>query len=154
MQMLLELLRKWVTGRGLPWVCFWVREYCRNPGEHWHIALHLPDAYRADLAAQVAIWMGEDIDPSADLKRHDVAVSQHRSWKLTGAKRHGGGPEGLAAYLGKAEPNHIRLHGKTKQNPDKADRRYLGGLGPIQGKRFYISTTIGATAQERAGWTP
>jgi hypothetical protein len=43
---LLELLRKWITGRGVTWSCIWVREYTggknEHHGEHWHIALHLP----------------------------------------------------------------------------------------------------------------
>jgi hypothetical protein len=31
---LLELLRKWVTGRGVTWSCIWVREYTGGKNDH------------------------------------------------------------------------------------------------------------------------
>ena len=88
----------------------------------------------------------------AQLKAGDVALSQLGSWKITTRKHGGRGPEKLAAYLGKAEPNRIQLHGKSKVNPDKVEPHYSGSRGWIEGKRFGISNTIGPTAQERAGW--
>ena len=152
-QDLLERLRKWTTGRNVPWVCIWVREVAGGPGEHWHIALHLPACHRLDLAHQLADWTEEPIGDGSLLKPHDVAASSLSNWHITTRKPGGRGPEGLAAYLGKAEPNRVKLYGKTRINPDKPMPRYRGGEGTIEGKRHHISKTIGATAQGKAGWT-
>lgn len=153
-QDLLERLRKWTTGRGVPWVCMWVREVSGGPGEHWHIALHMPACHRLDLAHQIAAWTEEPMGDGSLLESHEVAASSLRSWHITTRKRGGRGPEGLAAYLGKAEPNRVKLYGKTRINPDKPVPRYRGGEGNIEGKRHGISKTIGATAQWKTGWTP
>lgn len=152
-QDLLERLRHWCLNRGIAWTCFWVREWAKGREEHWHIALHVTARHRQDLATQVAIWTDEPIGPGHDLKSHDVAVSALASWHITTTKR-GGTARNLAAYLGKAEPNRITLHGKIKPNPDKVVKRRpcVGGEGHIEGKRYGIAKTIGATAQEQAGW--
>jgi hypothetical protein len=152
-QDLLERLRKWTTGRDVPWACLWVREVSGRPGEHWHIALHLPARHRLDLAHQLAAWTDEPLGDGSLLQGHDVAMSALGSWHITAHKRGGRGPENLAAYLGKGEPNRIKLYGTTQLNPDKAQPRYRGGEGIIEGKRCGISRTIGRTAQRAAGWT-
>lgn len=150
-QVLHELIRKWVTSRGVLWACIWVREWgTQAGGEHWHIALHLPKRFHADLAKQVAEWTGEAIattppPPSA----REPAVSVERSWHI--AARDGrGGPEHIAAYLGKAEPSSITRYGRRVANPDKPRRDKNGGAGRIEGKRFHICKAIGATAQAKA----
>lgn len=158
LQTLHELIRKWVKARGIFWASLWVREWSRRghegqAGEHWHIALYLPKRFHAEFANQVAEWTGEAIgavSPSARVS----AVSVGRAWHL--GVRHGrGGPENIAAYFGKSEPNTIRLYGRRVPNPDKPRRTgecRFGGSGPVEGKRFHISKTLGATAQARLGY--
>lgn len=153
LQALLELLRKWLTARGIFWAVIWSREWSRKgingqAGEHWHIALHLPKHLHAALAKQVAEWTGERVgavSPSARVS----AVSEHGAWHL--GVRHGrGGPENLAAYLGKAEPSTVKRYGRRVPNLHKLQRGVYGGTGPIEGKRFGICKTLGATEQDRA----
>jgi hypothetical protein len=157
LQDLHQLIRKWVTARGVFWASIWVREWAPRghegqAGEHWHIALHLPKCLHADFAKQVAEWTGEAVgavSPSARVS----AVSVGRAWKLS--VRHGrGGPEEIAAYFGKSEPATIKRYGQRIENPDKprnTGKYRFGGEGYIEGKRFHISKTLGATAQARAG---
>jgi len=152
-QILLELVRKWVTARSITWAVIWSREWSRKglngqAGEHWHIALHLPKHLHADFVKQVAEWTGEGIgavSPSARVS----AVSERGAWHL-GAHHGRGGPENLAAYLGKAEPSTIKRYGRRVPNPHKPRRDKIGGTGPIEGKRFGICKTLGATEQDRA----
>jgi hypothetical protein len=146
----LELVRKWVTGRGVPWVAIWSREYASGKhgqaGEHWHIGLHLPSHMRRDFAAQVALWTGECLG-GKDAKKSTVALSVDRAWHLRARAPSGNGAEGIGAYLGKAEPSWRRHYGRTVPNACKPARHIVGGEGPIQGKRFGISRSIGDTAQ-------
>lgn len=146
----LELVRKWVTGRDIAWAALWAREYAGGVhgqvGEHWHIGLYLPSSVRRDFAAQVALWTGEDIDTAKPTKP-TVARSVCRAWHLRGRAPSGHGPEGVAAYLGKAEPSWRRHYGRSVPNLHKPVRRRVGGRGPIQGKRFGISRSIGSAAQ-------
>lgn len=155
---LLELMRKWTTARGLPWVATWCREVAskqaKQPGEHWHVGHHLPARHRLGLAAQIGRWTGEifDFDHPLDLSKGEVAFSAHNAWNITKGLRGGGGPEGIGAYLGKAEPNRITLHGKAKPNPDKVRRKNPGGYGPIEGQRYGISREIHRNAQQASGF--
>ena len=148
MRSCLELLRKWVTRRGVPWACVWVREYTggRNEhfGEHWHITIHLPPRYQNALAAQVAIWTGEDVGAS-DGKKKCIARSITGAWYLSRSRGNAG------EYLAKATPKTRSRYGQTVPNDLRMTRHY-GGEGPIQGKRFGISRPIGDTAQRRQGW--
>lgn len=157
LQCLLELMRKWTTERGLPWVAFWSREVAAGKapqlGEHWHIAHHLPKCHRADFAAQLAVWTGEAHDPLRTCGKGDFAFSAHDAWHIKQHIRGGRGPDCIAAYLGKAEPNCIRLHGKMKDNPDKQRRERCGGSGPIEGKRYGIARSIDHSAQRKARFT-
>jgi len=145
---LLELIRKWITQRGLAWACIWAREYTggknEHHGEHWHIAFHLPPRHQDELAAQVAIWTGEKIGVK-DGKKKCIARSKTGAWYLNRRKENAG------EYLGKATPKTKKLYGKTVPN-DQRISNYHGGEGPIQGKRFGISRPIGDTAQQRQGW--
>jgi hypothetical protein len=147
-QNLIELLRKWVTGRGVTWACIWVREYTGGKndhhGEHWHIALHLPPRHHDDLAAQIAIWTGEAVGAS-DGKAKCIARSTHGVWYLNRRKENAG------EYLGKATPKTRLRYGKRIPNELRVTRHH-GGEGPIQGKRFGISRPIGDMAQRRRGW--
>lgn len=144
----LELLRKWVTGRGLIWSCVWSREYTggRNDhhGEHWHIALHLPPQHRAALAVQVAIWTGEAVGTS-DGNAKCSARSVTGAWYLSTCKGNAG------EYLGKATPKTLTRYGRQVPNHLRENDR-CGGEGPIQGKRFGISRPIGEASQQRQGW--
>jgi len=151
-QTMLELARKWLTGRGIFWAVIWSREWSRKghngqAGEHWHIALHLPKCLHSDFAKQVAEWTGAGISaasPSARLS----AVAIGSEWHI--GIRHGrGSSENLAAYLGKAEPGTIKRYGRRVPNLHKPQRGLYGGSGPIEGKRFGICKTLGATEQER-----
>jgi len=158
LQNLHELIRKWVSARGIFWASIWVREwaprgYEGQAGEHWHIALHLPKCLHADFAKQVAEWTGEAVgavSPSARVS----AVSVGNAWHL--GVRHGrGGPENIAAYFGKSEPATIKRYGRRIENPDKlrnTGRYRFGGSGYIEGKRFHICKTLGTTAQARASY--
>lgn len=153
---LLERMRKWVTARGLPWVSIWVREHAYSYGEHWHISLHLPKPYRGDLAMQMTTWTGVNGDLDARLNDGDIAVSVDRLWHIGTKRRDGpqGSPEGMAAYLGKAEPSRINLYGKMRNNPNKVRRDRNGGQGPIRGRRYGISRSLNTKAQAVAGFTP
>lgn len=148
---LVELMRKWHTGRGMPWVMIAAREYspprARHPGEHWHIAHHQPRALRSDWAAQLTTWTGEGTNASDEL------ASAHHAWRTTSHRTGGRGPDNLAAYLGKAEPGRIKLYGKWQKNPDKPKPTKYGGEGPIEGQRFRISRAIDRAAQAKAGYT-
>lgn len=144
----LELLRKWVTARGVVWSCIWAREYTggRNDhhGEHWHIAFHLPPRYAQDLAAQVAIWTGEAVGDN-DGKAKCLARSFSGAWYINRRNENAG------EYLGKATPRKRSRYGKRVSNDLRQTRRH-GGEGIIEGKRFGISRHIGKTAQRRRNW--
>lgn len=146
----LELLRKWLTHRGITWSCIWAREYTggRNEhhGEHWHIAIHLPPRHQADLAAQVAIWTGETVGDT-DGKKKCIARSVAGAWYIN--RRY----DNAGEYLGKATPPTRPRYGRQVPNQHRQCFKFRGGEGPIQGKRFGISRPIGKTAQDRAGWT-
>lgn len=157
LQTFLELLRKWVTARGLPWVAIWVREWggakARHPGEHWHIGFHLPAAPLAELPHQVSAWTSERPDAAfRPCSEKGYAQSEHGSWHIGRARRGGRGPEGVAAYFGKAEPNTVRRYRKRCPNRDKPRPDKYGGAGPIEGRRFGVSRAIDLKAQTDAGF--
>lgn len=144
-QRFLELIRKWfVEQRGVPWACVWVREYTggRNEhhGEHWHIALYVPPRYQNELAAQVAIWTDEAVGVH-DGKNKCIARSLTGAWYLSRRKDNAG------EYLGKATPKTRLRYGRRIKNDLRTTNKH-GGEGPIQGKRYGISNTIGHTAQQ------
>ena len=145
----LELVRKWMTHRSIPWACVWAREYTggrnEHSGEHWHIAIHLPPRHRADFAAQLAIWTGEDVGP-LDGKRKCLARSVKGAWYINRRNDNAG------EYLGKATPAMRLRYGRAVPNPHRRCFKFHGGEGKIEGKRFGISRLIGETAQARAGW--
>lgn len=152
LQAFLELTRKWVVGRGVPWVAIWCREHAggkhNQSGEHWHIGQYLAPNMPVDFAEQVARWTDAPIGDTRG--ENTIARSACRSWHLRKNAPAGYGPEGLAAYLGKAEPSWVQRHGKLVPNKRKPDRRKNGGTGPIEGKRFHVCKTLGATEQDRA----
>jgi len=144
----LEVQRKWVTNRGVPWSCIWVREHTggrnKHHGEHWHAAIYLPPRHQNDLAAQIPIWTGEAIGDS-DGKKKCIARSITGAWYLNRRK------DSTAEYLAKATPKTRSRYGRKVPNDLRLTRR-SGGQGPIEGKRYGISRTIGDTAQRRQGW--
>jgi hypothetical protein len=156
-QLLLELIRKWVLARGVPWASIWVREWSRRghnwqSGEHWHIAMCLPKRFHDDFAKQVVEWTGEVIGHLSPMPGVS-AVSAAQAWQI--ATKHGrGGPESIGAYFGKAERSKIKRYGKWVDNPDKPRRNKNGGNGHIEGKRFGICKTLGTTEQSKAGYHP
>jgi hypothetical protein len=109
----------------------------------------LPARLRADFAAQVAIWTDDEIGSDMSGK-YTIARSAGRAWHYRSRAPFGNGPDGLGAYLGKAEPSWRRRYGRMVPNLEKPDRWQNGGSGPIQGKRFGISRPIGDTAQAAA----
>jgi len=144
----LELLRKWVTSRGITWSCIWARESTggrnEHAGEHWHIALHLPPQYRAALASQVAVWTGEGIgDP--DGKQKCIARSEMGAWYLNSCKGNAG------EYIGKATPKTRLRYGRPVPNHQRKSTFHQKGTGLIEGKRFGISRPIGHAAQLEHG---
>jgi len=143
-----ELLRKWVGHRGIAWACVWAREYTggrnRHHGEHWHIALHLPQHHQNALAAQVANWTGEAVGTS-DGKRKCLARSVTGAWYLNKCTGNAG------EYLGKATPKTRIRYGKRIPN-DLRTTRHHGGEGLIGGQRFGICRPINDAAQRRQGW--
>jgi hypothetical protein len=145
---LLELLRKWVTGRGVTWSCIWVREYTggknEHHGEHWHLAFHIAPRLQSDLAAQVAVWTGEEVGAN-DGKKKCIARSITGAWYLSKCRGNPG------EYLGKATPKTRSRYGRQIPN-DLRTTRHHGGEGPIQGKRFGISRAINDAAQRIHGW--
>ncbi|WP_417463245.1 hypothetical protein [Kordiimonas sp.] len=149
-QELMQLMRKWHTGRGLPWVMIASREYnstrAKHPCEHWHIAHHQPRELRSDWTAQLPVWTEEGTSAADD------SISEHNAWRVTSRWPGGRGPDNLAAYLGKAEPGRIKLHGKWQENTLKPRPDKYGGEGPVEGKRFRISRSIDRAAQAKAGF--
>ena len=144
-QRLEELMRKWATQRGIPWACVWVREYTggrnNHSGEHWHIAFHLRKKHRAAFVAQVAEWTDEPLG-APDARPTTIARSETGAWHIRTADAD------AAAYLGKATPRHRKRYGKQIPNTLRSGH-HKGGQGPIEGKRFGMSKTIGKTAQGR-----
>ena len=149
LQAFIELLRKWLDHRGITWSCIWVREYTggknEHHGEHWHIAFHLPPHLQSDLAAQVAIWTGEEIGEPDGTKKC-IAKSLTGAWYINRRKDNAG------EYLGKATPKTRQRYKRVIPNQHRQCSKFHGGEGRIEGKRFGISKTIGKTAQERLGW--
>ena len=154
---LTELIRKWTTGRGLPWVALWSREVtygkARHPGEHWHIGHHLHSGHTTDLLMQLADWTGEPLGD--DLRgQGTVGRSVTGAWHVKRRTNSGTGPVGIAAYLGKAEPAYITHYGKRIKSPDKVDCRHHGGEGYVEGKRMGLSQSLSPEKQRNAGFIP
>ena len=113
-------------------------------GEHWHIAFCLPPRHQQELTFQVAIWTDEVIGKH-DGKNKCIARSETGAWYLS--KRY----DNAGFYLGKATPkNKLRYDSPIKN--DLREGNHYGGEGPIQGKRYGISRSIGDTAQQQRGW--
>jgi len=154
---LTELMRKWFTQRGSDFLAIWSREgrsaQARQPGEHWHIGLHLPHEHRDDFASQMVPWTGVEIAVGRTTKQGMLAVATDDSWFIS--KKDGWGrPEHIARYLGKAEPSQVRLHGQMKPNLKKPFRGKVGGEGLIEGKRYGVSRALNRAAQASAGFSP
>lgn len=133
---LVELVRKWLTRRGLPPCYFWVREKSDIAGEHWHLALHLPKSKRKAFAGYLETLL---IEPLALVPRSEgqggtrgeFACSIRASWHL-GREVPDGKPHfvgyWIAAYLGKGEPSQRVFRGKLVNNAKKPERgRAYGG---------------------------
>jgi hypothetical protein len=148
---------RWCRLRGIPVVNIWVREFCTHHREHLHIGYHMPSHYDADYAAQLALWLDEDIGPH-DGKDRTVFKSELGSWLVARCVKGGSSGHHIAAYLGKAEPNdYLTAWGKAKRNHLKQRRRCKGGEGPIEGTskhhyRWGTSLAVGRTQRDRNGF--
>jgi hypothetical protein len=128
-----ELLRKWLTRRGIPVKYIWMREISEKAGEHWHLALHLPSSEHEAFVAYVERIF---IEPLASPPRSwpsqtrgEFARSEHGSWHLAGEVTDGKPQfEGywLAAYLGKGEHSQRVFRGQLENNTQK----------PVRGQKF------------------
>jgi hypothetical protein len=139
---IVELLRKWLTNRGIPANYFWVREVSDKAGEHWHFAFHLPRSKRTTFTAYIEQLLVEPIASgprsNPNQTRGEFACSECGSWHLAGEV-----PDGkpqfagywIAAYLGKGEPSQRLFRGKLVNNTRKPVRgREFGGR--VKGDRY------------------
>lgn len=152
---LIELMRKWTVARDVPWVTIWVRESifgkAQHQGEHWHIGHHLPTRHHAELLPQLAVWTGEAVGQDT-AENGTVGRSVNQAWHVGTRIRGGNGPEGIAAYLGKAEPNKITHYRKHVPNPHKIAPWHYGGEGLIEGQRMGVSHSLSPEKQRREGF--
>ena len=89
-----------------------------------------------------------------------VAMSVDNSWQVKRCRYGGVTGLGIAAYLGKAEPNEIvTAWGKVKPNEHKPKYKYQGGTGLIEGTerrayRWGTSRSLGPLERDMAGLEP
>jgi len=154
---LVELMRKWTKARDLEWVAIWVRESTFgksvHPGEHHHIGHHVPKEHHGDFLTQMPVWVDEELGQDFS-GRGTVGRSMKGGWHVSARTKGGVGPAGIAAYLGKAEPNYITRYRKRIENPDKVDRSQYGGEGWIEGRRMGLSQSLSPEKQRNAGFIP
>ena len=120
--------------RGAPWAAVWVRERSPAAGEHLHVAMHLPAGLEAafvrggrKLHRRKSGWQTRK--SSSEL----VARSEWKNWDIRRDVRHEPGNPHLLSYLGKAEPNQVRLWGKRRRNERKEVRSRHNFGGRIEG---------------------
>lgn len=124
MHTFLDLLRRWLKARGVPWAAVWVRERARREGEHGHVAFHASPMHDAALLAQLGIWTGAPAttrrsgDPQGTLGGGDGDGARKRPWLL---QANTGGPTQtqLMAYFGKGEPDALTRWGAMRENARK-----------------------------------
>ena len=135
-----ELVRKWLSRKGIPAYYIWVREVSLVSRRHWHLAFHLPRANRNAFTAFLEGILIEPLAPCprAQPTRGEFACSDSASWHLAGEE-----PDGkphfegywLAAYLGKGEPSQRWFRGNLIDNTRKPVRgREFGGY--VKGGRY------------------
>jgi len=139
---IVDLVRRWLINHGYPVHYLWARELSLKAGEHWHLALHLSKADRADFTQYLAGMLGEPVAPcprSSSQQTHgEFACSVWASWHLAGEV-----PDGkphftgywLAAYLGKGEPSQRMFRGNLINNTRK-NVRGRGYGGAVKGGRY------------------
>jgi hypothetical protein len=153
---LVELLRKWLTARGVPAHYVWVRETA-GEGEHWHMGLHCPVSKCKALGNYLAELLGEPQAPCPRTEaqgrtKGEVACGSLGSWHL--ARDMHPEREGyfIAAYLGKGEPSRRVFRGQLVNNTQKPVRgRRFGGTVPRQlGNRYDVEQghIVGTTARK------
>jgi len=149
----IELLRKWNTGRAIPWACIWSRERGEKIGSHLHLATHSDDSHDQAYCNQMAAWTGEKM---AVRKSHDkgvIAISEHQSWQVKHCTRQNLSGVDIAIYLSKDEPNTVPgAYGKTPLNKKKRMMIHEVGCGYIEGLiaheyRHGISKGLAPTSQ-------
>lgn len=141
---LVELVRKWLTRRGLHAFYLWARELSDAAGEHWHLGLHLPKSKRKAFAGYLETVLVEPVAscprPQSKRTRGEFVCGECASWHLAGDT-----PDGkphfvgywLAAYLGKGEPSQRMFRGKLVNNTLKPVRgREFGGT--VKGGRYDV----------------
>jgi len=139
-----ELVRKWLTRRGLPAFYLWARELSDMAGEHWHLGFHLPKSKRKAFISYLESILIEPVAPypraQSKRTRGEFACSETASWHLAGEE-----PDGkpqftgywLAAYLGKGEPSQRMFRGKLVNNTLKPVRGVEFG-GKVKGARYDV----------------
>jgi hypothetical protein len=135
---LVETIRHWLARRGCPALYIWVRESVRGEGEHWHLALHLPEHLHDAFGPYLASRLGEPIGPARSHARGrtdgELFQGERGGWHLardTRPEERGGW---LAAYLGKGEPSQVPFRGRVRPNRRKPVRgRAHGGTIPGDG---------------------
>lgn len=137
---LVELLRKWLTRRGLPAFYFWTRELSDTAGEHWHLGLHLPKSSRKAFTGYLETILVEPLTPhprpQSKRTRGEFACGECASWHLASDT-----PDGkphfvgywLAAYLGKGEPSQRMFRSELVNNT----------LKPVRGRDFGGTVKVG-----------
>lgn len=154
---LVELIRKWLTGRGFPAIYIWVREVSDRAGEHWHFGFHLPVNKRAALIGYLETILVEPQAPcprpASKRTRGEFACSELTSWHLAGDKPEGRGyftGYWIAAYLGKGEPSQRMFRGKLVNNTAKPVRGVEFG-GRVKGGRYDVPQGIIKGTSARKG---
>ena len=154
---LLDKILRWLKYRGIPVALIWVREYSSkywNDGEHLHIGYHMTVKHDLAFARQLAQWLDEDIGDS-DGRKDTIVMSELSSWNIRGCVRGNTTGKGIAAYLGKSEPNTITTAWE-KEKPNKRkhnNKKPMDGNGPIEctDKHHYrwgTSTSLGPKVRE------
>jgi len=155
----MDLHRRWSEYRGIPWAAIWAREQSRAVGEHLHIGFHQDATFDGEHARQLSEWTDEPID-MPPFGNSIVAMSVDKSWQVKRCRYGGVTGQGIAAYLGKAEPSKIiTAWGKIKPNERKPNRKHYGGTGLIEGTerrayRWGTSRILGPLERDMAGLQP
>lgn len=149
----IELLRKWHTGRAIPWACIWSRERGEKVGSHLHVASHSNDRHDQAYCDQMAAWTGEARAAGKPDGRGVVAFSENASWQVNHCTRQNRSGVDIAIYLSKDEPNTTTgAYGKTALNKKKRVMIHEVGCGYIEGLmaheyRHGVSKALAPTSQ-------
>ena len=154
---IIELVRKWLSYRALPVHYLWSRELTDRCGEHLHLALHLPKAYRKDFAHYLESLLLEPLRRKprlpSEVTRGEFACSEWSSWHLSAEDKKGKTSKfpgfWLAAYTGKGEPSDRWFRGQLVDNPRKPVRGQSYGGSQPDGKYDVEQGVICGTSKRK-----